>query len=199
MAFSPTRWSLWYTLALNLFKEIGKDSSDFKQPDDLYKKIKKSLKKEVSSSVCNFYKNKMIDKISRLTDSSKLFLYRKLKTEIKLEDYLIQQKVFKFRQNLTKLRTSDHCLNIETGRYKKIPREQRLCSSCNEEEDEFHFLLICRKNKDLRYGMFNKINGSHLTSFSSLSSVENVKFLLTPTPELLSVVCNFITKSLELR
>ena len=30
----------WYTLALNLFKEIGKDSSDFKQPDDLYKKLR---------------------------------------------------------------------------------------------------------------------------------------------------------------
>ena len=44
----------------------------------------------------------MTDKISSFTDNSKLFLNNKLKSEIKLEDYLIQEKIFKFRQNLTK-------------------------------------------------------------------------------------------------
>ena len=57
--------------------------------------------------------------------SSKLFLYSKLITDIKLEDYLKLAKIFNNRQLLTKYRTSDHQLEIELGRYKKIPRHQR--------------------------------------------------------------------------
>jgi hypothetical protein len=34
------------------------------------------------------YEEKILEKISNLDDSSKLFLYSKLKTDIKLEDYL---------------------------------------------------------------------------------------------------------------
>jgi hypothetical protein len=34
------------------------------------------------------YEEKTLEKISNLDDSSKLFLYSKLKTDIKLEDYL---------------------------------------------------------------------------------------------------------------
>ena len=45
------------------------------------------------------------------------------KTDIKLEDYL---KLVNNRQLSTKFRTSDHPLEIELGRYKKIPRHQRL-------------------------------------------------------------------------
>ena len=43
-----------------------------------------------------------------LDDSSKLFLYSKLITDIKLEDYLKLTKLFNNRQLLTKFRTSDH-------------------------------------------------------------------------------------------
>jgi hypothetical protein len=38
---------------------------------------------------------------------------------------------------ITKFRTSDHCLQIETGRYNNIPRQQRLCITCNILEDLF--------------------------------------------------------------
>jgi hypothetical protein len=31
-----------------------------------------------------------------------------------------------------KFRTRDHCLQIETGRYNNIPRQQRLCTTCNK-------------------------------------------------------------------
>ena len=33
----------------------------------------------------------------------------------------------------------EHNLMIEKGRYLHIPREQRLCDACNENEDEVHF------------------------------------------------------------
>ena len=70
-------------------------------------------------------------KISNLDDSSKLFLYSKLKTDINLEDYLKLTKNVNNRHLLTTFRTSDHPLEIEQGtyRYKKIPRHQRLCKT----------------------------------------------------------------------
>jgi hypothetical protein len=75
-------------------------------------------------------KQKYEEKISNLDDSSKLFLYSKLKTDIKLEDYLKLTKKINNRQFLSKFRTSDHPLEIELGRYKIISRHQRLCKTC---------------------------------------------------------------------
>ena len=37
----------------------------------------------------------------------------------------------KFRVALSHFRTSSHDLNVETGRYKNSPRNQKLCKSCN--------------------------------------------------------------------
>jgi hypothetical protein len=44
-----------------------------------------------------------------------------------------------------KLTLSSHSLLIEKGRYlrPKIKRENRLCSQCNQIEDEQHFLIYC--------------------------------------------------------
>jgi hypothetical protein len=48
-------------------------------------------------------------------DSSKLFLYSKLKSDIKLEEYLKSERNFKNRQLLTKFHLSYHNLEIELG------------------------------------------------------------------------------------
>jgi hypothetical protein len=65
----------------------------------------------------------------------------KLLGYIVLEEYLIKEKNYKNRQLIAKFRTSDHCLQIETGRYINIPHQQRLCTTCNILEDEYHFLV----------------------------------------------------------
>jgi hypothetical protein len=41
-------------------------------------------------------------------------------------------------------------LEILVGRYKKIPRHQRLCKTCKVLDDEIHFFLQCRINNNLR-------------------------------------------------
>jgi hypothetical protein len=48
------------------------------------------------------------------------------------------------RQLFTKFRVSDHSLEIESGRYQNIMREERICKNCNLNEigDEYHFLII---------------------------------------------------------
>ena len=47
---------------------------------------------------------------------------------------------------LVKLTISNHKLNIETGRYDKISRCDRICPVCGLNiEDEIHFLFNCPK------------------------------------------------------
>jgi hypothetical protein len=55
------------------------------------------------------------------------YIYSKIKSELKVENYLLFFSNFKMRQLFTKFRVSDHSLEIESGRYKNITREERKC------------------------------------------------------------------------
>ena len=136
------------------------DISDFDDFDKSFRNIKFSLKKKFKRVIFENYTSRFFDKLSSLTDSSKLLLYSKLKTEFKIEDYLLATSSFETRQLLTKFRVSDHPLAIETGRYKNIPRENRLCTICNKIDDESHFFIECVQNKTLRDHLFSKISNT---------------------------------------
>ena len=49
-------------------------------------------------------------------------------------------------------------LQVEVGRYRNIPLEERLCTLCDEHdvEDEFHLLLKCSRYRNLRDTLFNQ-------------------------------------------
>ena len=69
-----------------------------------------------------------------------------MKNEVRFKSYLDLIKNVMTRGAVTKMRISCHLLPIEsTGRYKKIPRVERLYPLCNRSEtgDEFHYLLKC--------------------------------------------------------
>ena len=57
--------------------------------------------------------------------------YHFIKLSKKLENYLSAIKNAPQRRYLTKLRISNHKLQIEYGRYQKLPREERICKSCD--------------------------------------------------------------------
>ena len=59
-----------------------------------------------------------------------------------------------------KMRISCHLLPIDSGRYNKIPRVERLCHLCNRSEigDEFHYLLKCN------HSSLSRIRGIFLES-----------------------------------
>ena len=62
------------------------------------------------------------------------------------------------RKTLVKLRISNHKLNIETGRYDKISRCDRICPVCSlDVEDKIHFLFDCAKHSPIGDDFFNKI------------------------------------------
>ena len=54
------------------------------------------------------------------------------------------------RLAVTKYRLSSHNLAIETGRWSRKQREERICPECRVMQDESHALAHCRLNEDVR-------------------------------------------------
>ncbi len=86
----------------------------------------------------------------------KLCTYLKVKDHFGFENYLTCINNFKSRKALCGFRISAHTLQIEKGRFSKIPREERICKNCslNKIEDEEHFLCQCPKFDDMRHELF---------------------------------------------
>ena len=63
------------------------------------------------------------------------------------------------RRTLVKLRIGCHNLRVETGRYDKIPLDERICPLCSDEkiEDETHLLLDCQRYSSMRDIFLSKI------------------------------------------
>ena len=110
--------------------------------------------------------------------------YRKHKSNIKLEPYLLQFTNKTQRRMLTKLRLSDHKLEIGAGRHQrpKVDQEKRICRLCkiSEVEDEIHFLMQCNLYKQftrLRKDFHSSLNfidrQSAEQSYINLMSLEN--------------------------
>jgi hypothetical protein len=72
----------------------------------------------------------------------KLSIYKECKLEFCVEKYLDLHIIV---QLLTKLRSDTLKLNVETGKYQNVARENRICLSYNMNalEDKYHFVLVC--------------------------------------------------------
>ena len=167
---------LW-NLADHIFKESGLDIENYQTVDKQYHKIKHAFKKQFRGSVRKVYDKKFEEKISSFTEDSKLFLFSQVKPDCSFEKYLSVLTCFKNRQLMSKFRTSDHPLFIETGRYKNIPRDQRVCSTCKIVEDEYHFFLHCKANEQNRKD-FIKIIKTHHPQYDHMSEKEKIQIIL---------------------
>ena len=97
------------------------------------------------------------------------------------------------------MRICDHNLEIERGRYYKIPRQDRLCKTCNVLEDETHFILNCKINENIRDSLFSTINSENAL-FRFMSDEQKVVHLLNPTNHKhIKMFGFFLKQSLELR
>lgn len=76
---------------------------------------------------------------------SKMVMYQSLKASYVGEEYLRRMPVTPALYELLKFRCGSHDLEIEKGRYRGVPRDQRICTNCNlgRIEDEAHFLFEC--------------------------------------------------------
>jgi hypothetical protein len=100
------------------------------------------------------------------------------------------------RQLFTKFRASDHSLEIDSGKYKNITREERKCKNCNLNEigDEYHFFLKCTANHSLRNNLFNKIIINKPDFIEEIPLIK-IKILLDANSELMAEVGDFIKQS----
>ena len=84
------------------------------------------------------------------------------------------------RRSITRLRISAHRLKIETGRYIKLDRSERLCDKCSAcaVEDEQHFLIECSNFNEYRNNLFQTVNFNN-KNFSKLDNFQKIFWLLT--------------------
>ena len=108
------------------------------------------------------------------SESGKTDIYEKHKKGHQYETYLHINN-FENRRAITKLRTSSHKLAIETGRWNKIPRDQRMCKNCilNKIEDENHLLFECQMYETERKELYNTIKAKLNMDLTHILNYEN--------------------------
>lgn len=119
------------------------------------------------------------------------YIYRLFKINFGFEHYLTKVPD-KLRKFLIQFRTRNHKLPIETGRWRRVPRENRKCHLCNLDiGDEYHYLLVCRNLNNLRkqYIDTSYFRKPNILTFHSLLNVKNASKLRK--------LCIFIKSILE--
>ena len=98
----------------------------------------------------------LADSIRRNTSSSKCITYLGVNPSLSQHDIYKNENISEYLMiSFTRFRVSSHDLNIEKGRWSKIPRENRKCISNQDEmQSEMHFLLQC----PLTYHIREKFN-----------------------------------------
>ena len=87
-------------------------------------------------------------------------------------------------------------LEIEVGRYRNLPLQERICSICEEAvEDEIHFLLTCNAYSDIRTRLITRAIEFD-PSFSHFDEIEQFVFLVS---NLQKPVIQFLTNALDIR
>lgn len=156
---------------------------------------KQKMKTVYKLSNEQFFRDNYNIKISNIDSSSKLEVFKKVKKSDYEIEYYLNFPDFETKRLISKFRTSDHPLAIETGRYKNIPRNSRLCNNCQVIEDETHFFLTCKNNQNLREHFFESL----YTEYNDFSQ-NKLEYILNPkTCRQVNSLGSFIKRSLELR
>ena len=71
--------------------------------------------------------------------------YSAVKGEFCYSDYLSILNIPKYRYSIITFISGNHKLPIATGRWAGIPKNERLCRTCNVLGDEFHLVFYCQK------------------------------------------------------
>ena len=155
-------------LTLSGFGHVWKNQYTFN-----VNKLQFAIQQKFISEYITFWKKKKYERCSRLQ------FYSKITKRYELQSYLIHITDINHRKALAKLRTSTHSLKIETGRHKGISREDRICSTCDTIEDEFHFLNNCQRFKGLREQLIKEVSNYNLINYTNPSDLleENDKFI----------------------
>ena len=114
-----------------------------------------SVKGQIQRILQDQYRQKWT---SKLLGSNKGTNYQNIKNNNISQEHYLSKYPKQVYTPILKFRTSNHKLPIETGRWAKIPHNERKCLKCNNGSlgDEFHYLLECDFFKTLREGAIKK-------------------------------------------
>ena len=161
-----------------------------------------SLKSKPSERYTSYFKS-VINEETKVKGRyiTKLRTYKLFKTSFKKENYLSlpldKQSLFSF----PRFRVSNHKLEIDLGRYKNIPPEERYRRLCNlnQVEDEFHFIMSCSVYSEHRQQLFQQVK-DFVPSFDILPLSEKFIFLMgADDPEVLTPFIRFVKKCSDVR
>ena len=95
--------------------------------------------------------NKLRERFITMEEGFKALTYKKINPDLTLHRiYSTSEYVSEWKRvNFTRFRLSSHNLKIETGRWSRIEREERLCD-CGEVQDELHVIVYCPKSASIR-------------------------------------------------
>ena len=135
-----------------------------------------------------------------ISSQSKLDIYRIVKYQFGVEDYVKMNMNKKLRSVLVQLRAGCLPIEIELGRYQNIPRQERICKQCSSEtvENEIHFMTFmfnCSKYTDIRLDLQQNVD-RECRHDSPDSDRINALF---SSRNLLFKCANFIIDALKLR
>ena len=130
-------------LRTNWIKTIEKLVTTFDLLETKNGKMKSTSKKNIEKYFLRHWKQ-------NLGESSRLAVYREIHEDFSQPKYL--DLPFIPRRIISRIRCYSHNLEIERGRHKDLPREERVCKICQNGsvEDELHFLIECETYDYLR-------------------------------------------------
>ena len=101
----------------------------YSNPTDIYKESLENLRASIRSKACpnNHYR---------------CHIYTMINPNLLPSPFL---SCVKGADHITRFRLGSHKLPIETGRWHRIPREERLCTRCQVMRDEYHFICDCHE------------------------------------------------------
>ncbi len=131
----------------------------------------------------NFVQDKWLESVH---SKPKLRTYKKFKSKLVPEDYVLRLMSRFHRSTFAKLRCGILPLSIEVGRYRGIKVEDRICPLCkNGVEDEIHFLFECSE-----YERGNFLQDTE-TDSNLLTNDDRLKILMSNHQKSTSnLVCN---------
>ena len=120
----------------------------------------------------NYYKSLWETKI-KSDDLTRLKFYQTLKNDFTPAQYTDLPN-YTMRKIIAKTRCSNHPLEIEKGRHRKTPTEERWCNMCPDKvtEDEEHFLTKCKSYDHLKIKY--QITTSNTVNIINTANQENL-------------------------
>ena len=129
----------------------------------------------VKERLRNDFENTWTDEINNMP---KLRTYKLLKSRFCAEPYVLKCLSRPQRSAIARIRCGTFPLEIERGRFRSIPLDQRICKVCNSGcvEDEKHFLIECERYSSLRSRLLADLDLSHMSPIDAFKQVLTLNY-----------------------